>query len=299
MDINEGMFVRVDGQMTVNNSIPIDALIKMATSLQKLIYDVAKNDINPDETISLDNFKLELCGFKGGSAVPQFKYNTVIQASVYDITSQRKKVSEVVTKILNITESGKYGDLKDLYPSNEIRNTILKDMYDFTNSVGDAKLSIVKEDLTPIVSIHRLKKSAYDKYYTDIMESVALDDFTPSTKIGKIKVGKKKNTIIEVYDDKKSADYSPSALNYFGITYELKYPLRSKYDTLDGMILIENEMLGIYAYGQDDLEAEEMFSEEFHYLYTRYNELSNEQMDSGAIFIKQLINNIVQKVINH
>lgn len=294
MDIDKNIHIRVDGVMTANNSIPIDVLSRIANSLQHLIFDVAKYDLIDEEVIKLDNFKIELCGFKGGSAVPAFTYTRTTQIGIgIDLQKQKERVDESVAKILSIANTGEYNDLITLYPNPEARNAIVKDLFEFTNCVGNSKLSIVKDNLEPVYKVIKLKKTIADKLTTRI-EPVENIELEPQTKLAKIKEGKRR-TIIHVFDEKvTSTDFSPEVINYKGVQYLLRYPLRCKYDFVDNMVVIENEMLGIYAYGQSADEAEDMFNAEFHYIFERYNELPDEKLDSNVLFVKGVLNQIVK-----
>jgi len=77
------------------------------------------------------------------------------------------------------------------------------------------------------------------------------------------------------------------------IIYKLRQNLICKYDELNGVVCIENYMLGIFAQGKNADEAKEMFSEEFDFIYNRYNELPDEKLTDDVKFIKQFLNNIV------
>ena len=108
--------------------------------------------------------------------------------------------------------------------------------------------------------------------------------------------GKTKPIVVWLFDKKyHHVEFAPEVIIAGDKIYELKFPLLSTMDTEDGQIKIENKMLGIYAFGSTPEEAEQMFSEEFDYLYKRYNELSDVQLTEDVKAIKSFINHIIKK----
>ena len=77
--------------------------------------------------------------------------------------------------------------------------------------------------------------------------------------------------------------------------YEFRYPLLCTMDTIDDGIIIENPMLGIYVQGCNPDEAENMFSEEFDYIFNRYNELPDKKLTDDIRTIKDFLNHILKK----
>jgi hypothetical protein len=104
--------------------------------------------------------------------------------------------------------------------------------------------------------------------------------------------GRKK--ILQTYDEKVKATFDPEVINCQDYQYILKSPLRSSITEMDDKFVIENELLGIYSYGDTLDEAEEMFAQEFDYIYTRYNELDESKLSDEVKFLKSYLNQIVK-----
>lgn len=299
MDLKKGISIRIEGDKTRHNTLPLDVLLHLANNLQELIMEVAKSGLEDESIIKLDNFKIELSGFKGGSAVPQFAFTHEHQLAVgVDVEKQQQKVNDKLGKVLSISSNGDFKELNKEFPTPENRNAIVRSLHGFINSVGNAPMSIVDDNLQPEFKIQKFSKGAMKSLIVEIEDSEEKTVIPTSIiKLAKIeetgKRGPKK--IIKTYDKKITPTFEPEIINCKDYQYELRYPLRSKISELDDKIIIEHELLGIYAYGDDIDEAEEMFADEFDYLYTRYNELDNSKLGEDVLFVKGFLNQIVNK----
>ena len=72
VDLTKGLNLRVEGEIGKFNTLPIEYLVKLVENLQKFLQDIAKHQLEVDGAIDLNNFKVELSGFKIGSAIPEF-----------------------------------------------------------------------------------------------------------------------------------------------------------------------------------------------------------------------------------
>ena len=79
IDLNNGAFIEIGGELGKYNSLPIDTLVKIAQDLQEFVFTLAKLDLPTTEQIDLNNFKIELVGFKKGSAIPEFAYTPRVE----------------------------------------------------------------------------------------------------------------------------------------------------------------------------------------------------------------------------
>ena len=158
-------------------------------------------------------------------------------------------------------------------------------------------MSIVDEKMNPEYKIHKFSKKAMEKLCVEIEEvkQVRSEDLSV-IRLAKIeetgKRGPKK--ILQTYDEKISATFDPDVINCQASQYILKSPLRSSLTELDGKFIIENELLGIYSYGDSLEEAEEMFAEEFDYIFMRYNQLEESKLSEEVKFLKSYLNQIVK-----
>src|ERR1035438_3311703 len=66
---------------------------------------------------------------------------------------------------------------------------------------------------------------------------------------------------------KHALSYAPEEIAINNRKYILNYPLRCLFEKEEVHYVIKNELLDIYAVGDDEAEAEKDFSEEFDYRY--------------------------------
>lgn len=298
MDLRRGISIRIGGEKTKHNTLPLEVLLKLATNLQELINEIAKCNLSTEEAIKLENFKIELSGFKIGSAVPEFIFTKEYQLSIgIDVDQQQKKVNDKLAKVISISSKGDFSELHNEFPKNEGRNAIVRSLYGFINSVGNAPLSIVDRDLNPEFKIQRFSKKAMESLCIEVDKPLDLKlEDQAVIKLAKIKdTGKRGGKkILQTYNEKIRATFDPEIINCKKHQYKLNSPLRSSLTEIEGSFIIENELLGIYSFGKTIDEAEEMFSEEFDYIYTRYNQLEESKLSDEVKFLKTYLNQIVK-----
>jgi predicted RNase H-like HicB family nuclease len=90
--------------------------------------------------------------------------------------------------------------------------------------------------------------------------------------------------------------YSPETIIINDKTYNLKFPLRCSFRKEEDYYVIKNEQLDIVATGQTPEDAETDFKEEFDYLYSRLNELNDNQLSNRMLAIKNTINQYVKSI---
>ena len=64
----------------------------------------------------------------------------------------------------------------------------------------------------------------------------------------------------------------------------------------DNYFVIQSEMLGIIGTGLTEDEAENSFAEEFDFVYKRFNTLDSNSLTNHNRLIKDILNQIVEKV---
>lgn len=305
IDLNSGAYLQISGELGKYNSLPIDSLVKIAQEFQNLIFTIAKIDLPSDNAIDLNNFKIELTGFKKGSAVPQFAYSSRAEnKSGINWSIYRSDVNTKVEKILEIANIGDYSKIVDLYPVPAVRNPIVENLYSFTNSFGNSPAHFVnidsKNKIVPIFKIHKLKSKVRDSLLGEIKEPLT----TPliSEGVGKIKKsktvgGKSRSTIVTFYPDKDfSIEYAPEVIVFESLKYILRYPLRCQFKKEEDYYFIQSEILGIVGTGRTEKDAMLSFAEEFNFVYNNLNSLNNNELTENNIFIKNNINHIVLKI---
>ena len=263
LDLDSGAYIQIGGELGKYNSLPIDTLIKIAQDLQELVMTIAKFDLPSSEIVNLDNFKIELVDFKKGSAVPKFAFTPRIENKVgQNWKIHRKVVSDKFEKLVEISDSGDYKKLIELYPEPVRRNPIIENLYSFVNDFGTAPVSFVNID-------------------------VKTEKITPVFKINRFKPALKKELLTEIKNIPKIAGESK---------YILKYPLRCLFEKEDGFFIIQSEMLCIIGTGLTEDEAEKTFAEEFDFVYQRFNSLDGKSLTNHNQLIKDILNQIVEKI---
>lgn len=306
VDLNKGAYIQIGGELGKYNSLPIDILVKIALDLQELVLTIARIDLPLNESVNLDNFRIELIDFAKGSAVPMFAYTPRIEYKVgQNWQEHRNKVSDKFDRLVEISNSGDYKKIKELYPEPVKRNPIVENLYSFVNDFGTAPVSFVEIDPTskeirPIYKMTKFKSALKNELITELKNIENLQSETDEA-VGQIRITKKQGKIvrrIEAYFPKSrfSLEYAPLMIITDSNKYFLRYPLRCLFEKEDGYYVIQSEMLGIIGTGVTEDEAEHSFAEEFDFVYKRFNSLDYESLTNHNRLIKDIINQIVEKV---
>lgn len=306
IDLNNGAFIEIGGELGKYNSLPIDVLVRLAQDLQELVLTLAKYDLPTNESIDLNNFKIELVGFTKGSAVPKFAYSPRSEnKSGINWQVHRNTVNDKLEKLVEVSDTGDYGKIIELYPEPIKRNPIVENLYSFVNSFGTAPVSFVdydevNEKITPIYKISRFKPAVKKELISEIKE-VAKTVSETDEAVGKIKVskrdGKITRKIIDIYSGKKfSLEYAPDVIVTETKNYILKYPLRCLFEKEDDYFVIQSEMLGIIGTGLTEDDAEKSFTEEFDFIYDRLKTLDDNSLTNHNRLIKNILIQIIDRI---
>jgi hypothetical protein len=306
IDLNNGAFIEIGGELGKYHSLPIDVLVKLAQDLQELVFTLAKYDLPAAESIDLNNFKIELVGFSKGSAVPKFAFSPRSEnKSGLFWEVHRNKVNEKFDKLVEVSDTGDYGKIIELYPEPAKRNPIVENLYSFVNSFGNAPVSFVDYDevtekIIPIYKIQRFKPAVKKDLLTEIKEiTETVGEINEA--VGKIKIstrgGKTIRRIIDTYSGKKySLEYAPDVIVTESKNYVLKYPLRCLFEKEDNYYVIQSEMLGIIGTGLTQDDAENSFAEEFDFIYNRLTTLDDKSLTNHNLLIKNIIMQIIETI---
>ena len=306
IDLNNGAFIDIGRELGKYNSLPIDVLVRLAQDLQELVLTLAKYDLPTNESIDLNNFKIELVGFTKGSAVPKFAYSPRSEnKSGINWQVHRNTVNDKLEKLVEVSDTGDYGKIIELYPEPIKRNPIVENLYSFVNSFGTAPVSFVdydevNEKITPIYKISRFKPAVKKELISEIKE-VAKTVSETDEAVGKIKVskrdGKITRKIIDIYSGKKfSLEYAPDVIVTETKNYILKYPLRCLFEKEDDYFVIQSEMLGIIGTGLTEDDAEKSFTEEFDFIYDRLKTLDDNSLTNHNRLIKNILIQIIDRI---
>ena len=303
IDLVKGFNLRVEGEIGKFNTLPIEYLVKLAENLQKLLQDIAKHQLEVDGAIDLNNFKVELAGFTIGSAIPEFIFTPRIKAVTSgDVFEQRKFVNNKFDTYLKVANKGDYSEIKKIIPQATTRNIIVEDLYDFAGTFGNSPASVVevkKGKIIPIYKINKFKPEIKEKLITKISESIeSKEEYEAVAKIKVVrKAGKVTKSTKDIFDTRHGEPgYATETIVFENRSYILAFPLRCKIDKEEGYYVIQSEMLDIVGTGKTIDEAEKNFSEEFHFVYQRYNEMPDKKLGERIKRIKTILNSLILKI---
>lgn len=303
VDLTKGFNLRIEGEIGRYNTLPIEHLVKLVENLQKLLQDIAKYQLEVDGAIDTSNFKVELAGFKIGSAIPGFIFTPRVKAVTSgDVIEQRKFVNTKFNSYLKVANEGDYSAIKKIIPQASTRNIIVEDLYNFATTFGNSPVSVVDVKKGKIISLYKINKfkpEVKEKLITKISETELIKEEYEA--VAKIKVIKRGNQITrttkDMFDTKHGEPgFATDVISYGKTTYVLAFPLRCKLAKEEDYFVIQSEMLDIVGTGKTIDEAENNFSEEFNFVFKRYNELPENKLGDRLIRIKTILNSLVLKI---
>jgi hypothetical protein len=303
VNLSEGIHIRVEGELGKHNTLPIENLVRLAENLQQLLQNIARYQLEVDGAIDISNFRIELSGFLTGSAIPAFVFTPRVKmVTSGDVFEQRAFVNRKFDEYLKIAHSGDYSQLRPLIPQAAIRNIIVEDFYNFATTFGNSPVSVVtvqKEKIKPLYKIHKFKPQIKEQLLTKISESTeAREEYEAVAKVKVVKKGAKftRSTKDVFMTRHGEPGYATDVIVHKKTSYLLAFPLRCKIEKEEGYYVIESEMIDIVGAGSTIEEAEKNFSEEFHFVYRRYNQLPYGQLGDRLRRIKTILNSIVLKI---
>lgn len=304
ISLTSGINFEIGGEIGKYNTLPIESLIKISEKLQELVFNIARFDINIEDTLNLNLFKLELSNFTPGSAIPTFVYTPRIQTTLTDYIKQRELVDNSLEKIFTIGQSGDYSQLLDIYHSPVVRNKMLNSVFEFRNSFGRSPVSIVEKlnggKPQKLYEIKVFKASVKDQLLIKI--EVPLGDaeiFEPVIKYQDTisPAGKKTRKTLLKYDEHGEITFKTEAIKVKNKTYILYHPLLNQVEKEEGYIIIRNNWLDLIGTGENQMEAEQNFSEEFDFLYNSLNSYGQDQLSDRLNRVKNFINMFVKQIV--
>ncbi len=303
VDLTKGFNLRIEGEIGRYNTLPIEHLVKLAENLQKLLQDIAKYQLEVDGAIDTSNFKVELAGFKIGSAIPEFVFTPRVKAVTSgDVFEQRKFVNIKFNSYLKVANKGDYSEIKKIIPQASTRNIIVEDLYNFATTFGNSPVSVVelkKGKIVHLYKINKFKSEVKEKLITKISETESIkEEYEAVAKIKVVKRGSQITRTTKDMFDAKHAEpgFATEAITYGKRTYLLAFPLRCKLEKEENYFVIQSEMLDIVGTGMTIDEAENNFSEEFNFIFNRYNKLPGNKLGDRLKRIKTILNSLVLKI---
>lgn len=304
VDLTKGIHFEVEGELGRYNTLPVDALVRIAENLQRLVQAIAKNDIDSGEAIQLSNFQIELAGFHKGSAVPEFVLTPRVQLPLADLDKQRAVVNEKFTQLMVIADKGHYSELKKAYPDAVRRNDIVDTLFDFRNSFNNSPVAVVKLGKggkpKKEFALKPFKKEVRQTLTTKVIAAPVKRD--ESFAVARIKVitddkGKQRKHIQDLYQQARTAvAWAPSVIVQGQRAYVLRYPLMCSLEHEDDVHAIQNPILGIIGTGATPDEAELSFSEEFDFVYRRYAQMPDKKLAPHLVEVKRFLKHLVTSI---
>ncbi len=306
VDFQKGVSIQIGGELGKYSTLPVEYLIEIVKNLQKLITNIAIADIRETSAIDLNAFKIELAGFRHGSAVPQFVFTPRVQNVITgDLIKQRKVVSERFEKLLSLSKNNDYSSVVDLYPDSQRRNDIVRDWFDFSNSFGESPVAFVKfnedQSISSLYAVKRMSATNRDALTTQIIpilqelpvEETVFGRIRKTTKSGS-KKPKIKYKVMDTYSDKTvSLSFAPDVIAVEQKTYFLKFPLRCLIEKIESEYIIKCEMLDLVVSGESETAAEEKFCREFDTIYTYFNATADHELPPQSVNIRNLLNILI------
>lgn len=306
VDFQKGVSFQIEGEMGRYNTLPIEVLVKIVENLQELIKNIALADITDASAIDLNAFKIELSAFRAGSAVPEFVFTPRIQQVITaDIDKQREIVNKRFENLISISSTGQYEKIKTEYPNSQTRNSIVESFYDFSNSFGKSPVKIVdfspNNKIVPLYPINKISSETKNKLITQIKDldnDELIEEIIFARQKRITKGNKSRVQTLEQYASNKSISlsYAPLVIENEHKKYILNFPLRCNLEYEEGFYSITCEMLDIIGTGLTEEDAEINFNQEFDFIYTRFNELKDENLSDRILNFKKILQILVKSV---
>lgn len=302
-NIINGVHVRVGGEAGKTNGLKLRILENMFGHLQELISLLAKYELETAESPNLKEFEIELYDFKPGSAVPAFRIAPKPISLFPEILNKQKKVvAEKFDELLSYANKGAYEKFFPEQQLPEVRQDIAEELYGFIISAGNSPITIVEPingngQFKEIYKVPKFTKQQSDRL---LKPRVRRTQGTEAEEIFALvqRVGKRR-TILDLYENKNTIlSVAPENIIIENKTYHLHTPLVCTVHKEDGNFIIENEMLDLYAAGENIDEAEHDLYKEFDESYQLLNSLPDDQLSERLLRAKNVLNSYIKEITN-
>lgn len=301
-NILDGVYIRVGGDAGKTNGLPWHILESMFDHLQVLVTLLAKYELETDNSPNLKDFEIEIFDFKPGSAVPAFRISPKSQFGLYPIIDEQKQVvAKKFDKLMSYANEGAYEEFFREDQLVEVKQDIAEELNGFIRSTGNSPLSIVrpiagKKEFEEIYKVPKFTKQQAEKLLKPKIRRKNAEE--PENILALVQRIGKRRTIVDLYEN-KDTNLSIAPLNIIAEsrTYVLHNPLVCLVNKEDGNFIISNEMLDIYAAGEDLDNAEHDLYKEFDETYRLLNKLQNSELSERLLRAKTMINSYVKEII--
>ncbi len=269
-NIIDGIYIRVSGQAGRTNGLAWHVIERMFGHLQDLIELLAKYELVSDESPNIKEFEIEIFDFRRGSAVPGIRLVPKPQQELIPIIARQKEI--VALKFDELMAYANDGSYEKFFPRDdslpEVRYDIGEELYGFVLSADNSPISIVQPisangDYREIYRVPKFTKEQSDYLLRPKRRRKTPEE--PEEILGLIQRIGKRRRIIDLYENKDTVlSIAPTQLVLENKIYHLHSPLYCKVQKEEEIFIIENDMLNLYAAGNDLDEAE-------HDLYTEFD----------------------------
>jgi hypothetical protein len=300
-NIINGVYLRVGGDAGKTNGLPWNILENMFGHLQELISLLAKYELETAQSPNLKDFEIELYDFKPGSAVPAFRLVPKIQTALLPIINEQKNVvAQKFDQLMSYANDGAYEKFFSPEQLPEVKHDIAEELYGFILSTGNSPISIVK----PVNGNGQFKENYKVPKFTKHQSETLLKPkvrrakgLEPEQIFALIQRVGKKRTIVDLYENKDTI-LSVAPLNIIGENkiYHLHTPLLCTVHKEDGNFIIENEMLDLYAAGENIDDAEHDLYKEFDESYQLLNSMPDSQLSERLLRAKKMMSSYIKEI---
>jgi hypothetical protein len=313
LNLEEGAFIQIAGTIGQYNTLPIEILVRLMENMQNLLQHIAISRLDETEGIDLNQFKVELCDFKQGSAVPKVKFTPRFHQTVVaaDFPKQRalvaRELENLLTAAANPRKLNEY--LRVRFKDVERRNHIINAYHAFSNAAGNSPMAFVNMDANnqcaPIYPVSRMTIGQRDGLVTEIKQSEPVTEHetlfrkVQITKVnGKI-TGKSKILAEYMVNAATEISYSYPTITHDGRTYVLYDLFHCKVEREDESgYSIKSEMLDIVGNGETEEAAAKSFEQAFDALYRRFDEQTDDVLnDEKQARIKKMLPLLIKEVL--
>ncbi len=312
LNLEEGIFIQIAGTIGQYNTLPIEILVKLMENMQSLLQNIAISCLDESQNIDLNQFKVELCDFRAGSAVPKLKFTPRFQQKIVaaDFAAQRivviKELENLIKTAADPRKLNEY--LRVRFKDVERRNNIVHQYHAFTNAAGNSPMAIVdlkaEGQVEPIYPIRRMTIGQRDALLVDIKQAEPITEhemFYRKVQITRINgkiTGKSKILAEYMVNAATEISYSFDNIQYENNIYALHDRLHCKVERdEDDNYIIKSEMLDTFGKGETEEEAAKNFEQAFDSLYHSYKELNEQALNERQLRIKNLLNLLIKSYV--
>lgn len=295
-DLRSGVELEISGK--IGKAIPLKDLQKLAKSLEKLVEEIAKS-VGASEN-ELPAFGLELCGFREGSAVTQFRFITSSDSvNRAKLDSKVASTNEKLETLFTISSKIDRNLYVSTFGSPESADEVASAYFDFCNCMPKGNhLRFGPKSKNPI-QVTRWANSDRDKIISKKVREKPLEQAILAKVIRKTRNGKASYSVQGELDSHLfKVAYLPNEIIANETHYSLNNPvtclIAQEYDAW----IIDCDDLDIHCAGSSYDEVIEEFHVEFDYLYKRLIDEPENKLGNSFKQVKKRLIELVKGVTN-